>query len=150
MNKFTLALALGTGLTLSLAAPSAQADPIISTLQTPSISAAHVQQPVLADHQRPGDDVDLPVLRRSNRSRAWCSPRCSRGRADVAGLYAYAYQVSVSTNVTNSTTGSAPVHLDGTSFDLQRHPGPGPDLTPGANSSAYMITDGQIGGMTVP
>ena len=31
MNKFMLAFALGTGLTLSLAAPSVNADPIITT-----------------------------------------------------------------------------------------------------------------------
>src|SRR5207302_9189786 len=40
MNKFTLAFALGTGLTLSLAAPPVKADPIINTLSTPSITAA--------------------------------------------------------------------------------------------------------------
>ena len=44
MNKFTLAFALGTGLTLSLAAPPVQADPmtdtVINKLATPSISAS--------------------------------------------------------------------------------------------------------------
>ena len=39
MNKFTFALALGTGLTVSLAAPSAQADAIVD-LTTAEISAA--------------------------------------------------------------------------------------------------------------
>ena len=40
MNKFMLAFALGAGLTLSLAAPSAQADPMIQTLSPDTVSSA--------------------------------------------------------------------------------------------------------------
>ena len=40
MNKFTYALALGAGLVLSLAAPNAQADPIVQSLTTADMSAS--------------------------------------------------------------------------------------------------------------
>ena len=40
MNKFTYALALGAGLVLSLAAPNAQAAPIVQSLTTADMSAA--------------------------------------------------------------------------------------------------------------
>ena len=40
MNKFTYALALGAGLVLSLAAPNAQADPIVQTLTPTPMSAS--------------------------------------------------------------------------------------------------------------
>ena len=54
MNKFTLAFALGTGLTLSLAAPSAQADPMIQTLTPDYRVGQYVQQSFPAHQQRPG------------------------------------------------------------------------------------------------
>src|SRR4051794_32157668 len=40
MNKFMLAFALGTGLTLSLAAPTVQADPMIQNLTPDTVSAS--------------------------------------------------------------------------------------------------------------
>ena len=50
MNKLTYALALGAGLVLSLAAPNAQADPIVQTLTPTDDDVVAVQQPVHAEH----------------------------------------------------------------------------------------------------
>ncbi len=53
MNKLMQAFALGTGLTLSLAAPSVKADPIINTLSTPTISASQFNSDFTAVNSAP-------------------------------------------------------------------------------------------------
>ena len=57
MNKITYALALGAGLVLSLAGPSAHAAPIVQQLATPDDVGGPVQQPVPADPRRGADHV---------------------------------------------------------------------------------------------
>ena len=57
MNKFTYALALGAGLVLSLAAPNAQADPIVQSLTPTTDVGVDVQQSLHAEHV----GVDRPI-----------------------------------------------------------------------------------------
>ena len=59
MNKFTYALALGAGLVLSLAAPNAQADPIVQSLATADMSSAQFNSLFDADTRRRRVDAEL-------------------------------------------------------------------------------------------
>ncbi len=70
-----------------------------------------------------------------------------QGQGQFAGLEAYAYQVSVSPNTTNSMTNS-PAYFDGTSFIFNATPTLA-DLTgSGTKSAAYLVTGGAIGNIT--
>jgi hypothetical protein len=150
MNKLTLAFALGTGLTLSLAVPTVKADPIINTLTTPSISASDFSKDFTPISNAPAMTSNFQLYGASNPVTGVMQSQVFQGTGAYAGLYGYAYQVSVSPNVTSSSTGGAPVHLDGTSFVFNGTP-VGADLTgSGTKSSAYLITNGPIGSMTAP
>jgi len=147
MNKLTLALALGTGLTLSLVAPSVQADPIIQTL-TPQEASASTFNSLF----KPIDDA--PVMTQpislankdgKGQTAGTMSSQVFQGTGAGAGLYAYAYQLSVSPTAVDSTT-STPMHLDGTSFIFNGNPTSTSILGP--NASSFLIKDGTIGGLT--
>jgi hypothetical protein len=149
MNKFTLALALGTGLTLSMAAPPVNADPIINTLATPTIAASDFSKDFTPITDAPAITSNFQLYGASNPTTGVVQSQVFQGTGSMAGLYAYAYQVSVSPGTTDSTTGS-PVHLDGTSFIFNGTPVTA-DLTgSGSKSSAYLVTGGPLGSMTAP
>src|SRR5467141_399073 len=112
MNKFTLAFALGTGLTLSLAAPNVNADPMINSLATPTISAAQFNSEFTPSTKALTSNFQL--YNASNPVTGVIQSQVEQGTGKYAGLLAYVYQVSVSPNTTDTTTG-VPVHLDGTS-----------------------------------
>jgi hypothetical protein len=149
MNKFTLALALGTGLTLNLAAPPVHADPIISTLATPSITASQFGSEFSAITNAPAITSNFQLFGASNPTTGVVQSQVFQGTGAMAGLYAYAYQVSVSPNTTDTTTGS-PVHLDGTSFIFNGTPVKADLGGTGTLSSAYLVNGGTIGNMTAP
>ncbi len=144
MNKISLALALGTGLTLSLAAPdrSARAD-AIQTIATPTLSAstfnadfAPVNTPVMSPFQFSGASGTSGLIQSQVFQGVAGTPE--------AGLFAYAYQVQV-----NPTDGSGmPNHVDSASFQFNATP-VASNLTGAATPSyGYVVTDGQVGGLT--
>src|SRR4051812_41171224 len=118
MNQITRAFALGTGLALGLAAPtaSARAD-AIQTIATPALSAATfnadfapIDSPVQSPFQFSGATGTSGLIQ----------SQVFQGVAGTpdAGLFAYAYQVQV-----NPTDGSGmPNHVDSASFQFNATP----------------------------
>ena len=97
MNKFMLAFALGTGLTLSLAAPSAQADPMIQTLTPDTVSASTFNslfQP-LSNAPALSQPFQLANTGGNGQTAGTINSAGVPGDRRRRGLYAYAYQVAV-------------------------------------------------------
>jgi len=149
MNKFTLAFALGTGLTLSLAAPQVNAAPIINTLDTPQIKASDFSAIFKTIANAPAMTSNFALYNASNPVTGVLQSQVFKGTGKFADLYAYAYQVSVSPDTKDKTTG-APVHIDGTSFIFNGTPNKADLNGNGLKSAAYQVTGGTIGGMTAP
>jgi hypothetical protein len=148
MNKFTLAFALGAGLTFSLTAPSVKAGPVITTLTTPSISTSQFASDFTPLSSAPAMQSNFQLYNASNPVTGVMQSEVFQGTGQFAGLYAYAYQVSVAGNTTDKS--GAPVHLDGTSFIFNGTP-VNADLTgSGTKSSAYLVTGGPVGNMAAP
>src|SRR4051794_13826314 len=93
MNKITYALALGAGLVLSLAGPSALAAPIVQQLATPVMSSAEFNTlfqpisnaaPLLSTYQF----MNTPAT-------GLVESQVFQGTGAATGLYAYAYQIAV-------------------------------------------------------
>jgi hypothetical protein len=152
MNKITLALALGTGLTLGLAAPSAQADPIVQQLPTPSITAAQFNSLFTPATDSSGNAV--PVNTSSFQFdgapvSGTIQSQVFTGTGKDAGLTAYAYQIGV--NNVNDGNGE-PVQVNSASF----HFGSTPTTTtfdsngtdPAATGTSFAVTGGPIGGLS--
>jgi hypothetical protein len=140
MNKITFALALGTGLALTAAAPSARAD-AIQTIATPTLSAATFN----ADFA-PVNSAEVSPFQFSGAtgSSGTIQSQVFQGIAGTpeAGKFAYAYQVQV-----NSSDGSGmPNHVDSASLQFNATP-EASSLAGSANSYGYVITDGKVGGL---
>ena len=145
MNKFTLALALGTGLTLCLAAPAVKAAPIIQTLSTPEMSASQFNSlftPMNTSlaSSSPFEFVGSPVS-------GQVASQVFQGTGSAQGLYAYVYQLAVN-NVKDSN--GNPVHVDSAAWNFNATP-IGTDFTnTGHSAFGYVIKDGPIGGLVTP
>ena len=123
MNKFMLAFALGTGLTLSLAAPTVHADPMIQTLSPDTVSPATFNslfQPV----------DNAPVLSQpfmlanaggNGQTAGTINSRCSRAPATPPASTPTPTR-SRSCRRRSTATTSAPMHVDGTSFLFNGNP----------------------------
>jgi hypothetical protein len=147
MNKFMLAFALGTGLTLSLAAPSAQADPMIQTLMPDTVSASTFNslfQPI-TNAPALSQPFQLANAGGDGQTAGTINSEVFQGTGAAQGLYAYAYQVAVLPSAIDSTN-SSPMHVDGTSFLFNGNPISTSVLGP--NSSSFLVSDGTIGGLT--
>ncbi len=145
MNKFSIALALGTGLALSWAAPSAQADPIIQSLPTSSMPAAQFNSLFQPLSNAPAMNSNFQFLN-SPVSGAMQS-QVFQGTGAANGLYAYAYQVGV--NNVADTDGNS-VNVQSASFKFNATP-IGTDFTSaGHNVYAYTISDGKVGSLDLP
>ncbi len=144
MNKFTLTLALATGLTLGLAAPFAQADTITS-LNTGDMSAATFNSLFQQIDGAPA--LSSPFQYQGNQISGHVVSQAFKGTGEATGLYAYGYQYDLN-NVTDSD--NAPVDLKATSLKFSSTPIL-TDLThSGVKVGAYAITDGAAGGIDVP
>jgi len=145
MNKLTLALALGTGLSLGMAVtPPAVAGPI-QTLQTPELSAEQFNS-----LYRPMDGA--PAL--SSNFQLVGSPATGSVRSQVfegfgeaAGTYAYGYQVSVNPVLNEA---GEPVHVDSLSYRFNDTPMGTDLLKTGQTNYGYTVTNGAIGGLAPP
>ena len=148
MNKLSLALALGTGLTLSLAAPSisraAATKTTIQTLATPELSASQfntlfkpTNAPVLSSTVEFLNTPGAGALR----------SQVFQGTGAASGLYAYAYQLSVN-NTTNNL--GEPVHVDSASWQFNATPVGTDFANLGKPTYAYVVKDAAIGGFVPP
>jgi hypothetical protein len=152
MNKITLVIALGIGLTLGLAAPSAQADPIVQQLATPSITAAQFNSMFTPATDSSGNAIPVntsnfqfdgaPVS-------GTIQSQVFTGTGADAGLTAYAYQIGVN----NVSDGSGePVQVNSASFHFGSTPittkFPADSAGPAATGSAFVVTGGAVGGLS--
>jgi hypothetical protein len=152
MNKITLALALAIGLTLGLAVPSAQADPIVQQLATPSITAAQFNSLFTPATDSSGKVVPVntstfqfdgaPVS-------GTLQSQVFTGTGADAGLTAYAYQIGVN----NATDGSGePIQVNSASFHFGSTPitttFPANGTDPAVKGTAFAITGGPVGGLS--
>lgn len=140
MKKLTYAFALMAGLAYFSAAPSsALAGSLIQTLDTPELSSSQFSslfQPIAAAPvlQSPFQFYGAPVS-----GDVWS--QVFQGTGAAAGLYAYAYAVSVN-NVSNNS--GEPVHVDSLSWQFNGTP----TVTNFAGSpAAAYIVNGPVGGI---
>jgi len=142
MNKFTYALALGAGLVLSLAAPNAQADPIVQSLTTANMSAATFNSLFTPTTTAMTGNYGFV----NTGTAGTVESQVFTGTGAAQGVFAYVYQFTVN-NATDSTTGQ-PASVNSTSMLFNATPRTG-NLT-GSNASAFVITDGAVGGFSAP
>jgi hypothetical protein len=136
MKKISLALALGTGLTLGLAARSAHADAISPKSLTPTTIAASdfsnlfdTSNPVTGIQSSPFQFSDAPAS-------GIVQSQVFKGIGSDAGQYAYAYQVGVN-NV--ATSDGSPVQVNSASWRFNAIP-----------TSSLVVSGGPVGNLTLP
>jgi hypothetical protein len=142
MNKFTLALALGAGLVLSLAAPTAHAAPIVQTLVPSTMTADQFNQDftpttgVLTNNYTFMNTPTAGVV----------ESQVFQGTGAYAGLVAYAYQFGVN-NVQDNN--GQPTSVNSASLTFNATPLPA-NLGTGSTAATFVVTDGKVGGIDVP
>jgi hypothetical protein len=148
MNKFTYALALGAGLVFGLASPNASAAPIVQQLSPGTLSAAQFN----ADFAPATGVLTNTYTFMNTPTTGVVSSQVFNGVGQYAGLTAYAYQFGVN-NVTDNTGQATSVNSASLQFNATPTPvnllgGPGAVTSP--NSSVYVVTNGQVGGINLP
>jgi hypothetical protein len=144
MNKITYALALGAGLVLSLAAPNAQAAPIVQTLSPTPMSAS-----LFNSLYTPSTTVLTSGYDFMNTPNAGVvESQVFTGTGAATGTFAYAYQFGV--NNAQDTSIQQLTSVNSASMLFNATP-VGTDFThTGTNTFAYVVTNGQVGGINVP
>jgi len=143
MNKITYALALGAGLVLSVAAPNAQADPLVDTITPTPMDATQFNSlftpstAVLTSNYGFMNTPNAGVV----------ESQVFTGTGAAAGLYAYAYQFGV--NNVQDTSIHQPTSVNSASELFNATPA-GSNLTGTGTTYAYVITNGQVGGINLP
>jgi hypothetical protein len=148
MNKLTYALALGAGLVFGLASPNASADPIVQNLMPGTLSAAQFN----ADFAPTTGVLTNSYTFMNTPKTGVVESQVFQGIGAYSGLTAYAYQFGVN-NVTDNT--GQPTSVNSASLQFNATPDPvnllgGPSASTTANSSVYVVTNGQVGGINVP
>lgn len=147
MNKIKFALALGAGLLLSLTnSPMTQAAAIVQTLATPEMSSSTFNSLFKAINSAPTltssyQFMNTPVS-------GLVQSQVFQGTGAAAGLYAYAFQFAV--NSTSSVSGE-PTSVNSASMQFNATPVP-TNFIDGSSAkyAAYVVKDGQIGGIDLP
>jgi hypothetical protein len=146
MNKIHFALALGAGLLLGLAASSAQAAPIVQTLATPEMTSSQFSSlftplnsaPVLTSSYQFMNTTVSGVVQ----------SQVFQGTGAAQGLYAYAFQFGV--NNASDVSGE-PTSVNSASMQFNATPVPTNFIdNTGAQYAAYVVKDGQVGGIDLP
>jgi hypothetical protein len=148
MNKCTYALALGAGLVLGLASPNASADPIVQNLTPGTLSAAQFN----ADFAPTTGVLNNSYTFMNTPTSGVVESQVFKGVGAYAGLTAYAYQFGVN-NVKDNTGQATSVNSASLQFDATPTPVnllSGSSATTTANSSVYVVTNGQVGGINLP
>ena len=148
MNKFTYALALGAGLVFGLASPNASADSIVQNLSPGTLSASQFN----ADFAPTSSVLNTNYTFMNTPTTGVVESQVFQGVGAYSGLTAYAYQFGVN-NVSDNT--GQPTSVNSASLQFGATPTPvnltgGPGATTTANSSVYVVTNGQVGGINLP
>jgi hypothetical protein len=152
MNKITYALALGTGLLLSLASPNAQADPIVQTLTPTPLTATQFANLYTASTTVLTSNYEFmnTLNAQGNPYAGVVESQVFTGIANTAaqGTYAYAYQFGVN-NATDASI-QQPTSVNSASMLFNATPD-GTDFTKtGSNTYAYVVSNGPVGGIAAP
>ncbi len=123
----------------------ADAIPISQSLATPNMSAATFNSLFQPVSNAPV--MSSPFTFQDAPTSGVIQSQVFQGSGAAAGYYAYAYQVDVS-NV--KTTVGEPVHVDGLGFQFNATPSGTTFLGGSTPAYAYVVTDGQVGGITTP
>ena len=145
MKKFTFALALGAGLVLSLAGPSARASALVQSLPPQTLSAS-----TFASEFTPVTPVSSGTYSFLNTNNAGVvESQVFAGTGSFVGLYAYAYQFGVN-NVNDTSTNQA-TSVNSASMLFNATP-TSAMLMPGSPASATYVINGAIPGsqLSVP
>jgi len=151
MNKLTSAVVVGIGWACALLVSPVQADPIIQTINPTQLTVSQFNnlfQPI----------SNAPVMTSTYNLYGYTGAsdtgvmqsQVFQGVAGTVaeGLYAYAYQIGVNSGVTTSS--GVPAHVDSASFVFNGTP-VGSDFTnAGKSSYAYVVNNGQVGGLNLP
>jgi hypothetical protein len=148
MNKLTYALALGAGLVLSLAGPSADAAPILQNLPTPELSAAQFNSLFRPIASAPVMTHPYQFLNTPESGNV--VSQVFEGTGPTAGLYAYAYQIAVNNVLASSreptSVNSASMVFNATPTKANLNP-----ADPTSQSSAvYVVKNGKVGSIDPP
>ena len=137
MNKFTFALALGAGLVLSLAAPSAQASPVqastIQDLAPVTMSAAQFNSEFTPINGNSPLSKPFTFINTTDTA-GTVQSQVFQGTGKLAGVYAYAYQFDVNPNVKDST--GQPIAVNSTAMYFNATPALA-NLTNASPSAVY-------------
>src|SRR4051812_30609908 len=144
MNRFTLPLALATGLAVGLAAPSSRAA-VIQALNTPEMSSAQFSSLFQPRSDAPVKTSSFTYL--GAPTSGVMQSQVFEGTGAAAGLYAYAYQLGVN-NVSDSDGNL--VNLQSASWKFNATPVGSDFLHQGHNSYSYVVKDGPVGNMSTP
>ncbi len=145
MKKFTFALALGAGLVLSLADPTARAAAIVQSLTPVDLPAS-----TFASDFTPVTAVSSGTYSFYNTINAgMVESQVFQGTGSFTGLYAYAYQFGV--NNVNDTSTNQPTSVNSASMLFNATPTvPVIPLGSGVPMSATYVVNGAVGGLNVP
>jgi hypothetical protein len=146
MNKFTYALALGTGLVLSVAAPSAQATPIVQSLTTADLSASQFNSLFTQTAGMAPLTQNYSFVNTGTAGTVTSEVFTGNAGTAAGGVYAYAYQFTVN-NATDTTT-KEPTSVNSTSMLFNATPVV--SSFTGTNAAAYVVTDGAVGSLGAP
>lgn len=147
MNKLKLAIALGTGLTLSGIAPASRAASI-QQLNTPTLTASQFNTLFTPVTGSTVQNSPINFVGAANAGNIQSEVFHGAAGSAADGLYAYGYKLSVNPGVMNSVS-NEPVHVDSTSFQFNATP-TGTDFTGlgSPKSYAYVVKDGTVGGLS--
>jgi hypothetical protein len=149
MNKITYAFALGAGLVLSLTGPSAQAAAITNSDTVQTLTPTQMSASMFNSLFTPSTAVlTEPYAFMNTPNAGVVESQVFTGDANsTQGLYAYAYQIGV--NKVNDTSINQPTSVNSASTLFNATP-VGTNLTGAGTTYAYVITNGQVGGINVP
>ncbi len=155
MKMFKYALALGAGLVLSLAAPLAQADPIVQNSSSTSPVVQNLTPTSMSAAQfnnlfTPSTTVLTAGYDFMNTPNAGVvESQVFTGNANTAasGYYAYAYQFGVNSAMDTSIQQLTSVNSASMLFNATPL---GTNFTGTGTTYAYVVTNGQVGGINVP
>jgi len=141
MKKFTFALALGAGLVLSLAGPSARASGIVS-LPPANLSASTFNSEFTPDLATPVSSETYSFV--NTPGAGFVQSQVFQGTGNLTGLYAYAYQFGVY-NVKDASI-NEPTSVNSASTLFNATP-TAASLIPGGSPSATYVISGAVGGL---
>jgi hypothetical protein len=149
MNKITYALALGAGLVLNLTAPTAKAGTMSNTDPVQTLTPTAMSASQFNSLFTPSTSVLTENYAFMNTPNAGVvESQVFRGDANsTQGLYAYAYQFGV--NKVNDTSINQLTSVNSASTLFNATP-VGTNLTGTGTTYAYVVTNGQVGGINVP